>query len=300
MIVDVVVRHHIWGGRERVAVGAGRGLSRCRLHDLRRFDECRRFGVAVGGRLVEDGRRPNLRGGADVGACATGRFERLGEVPTSPESVDWIRCECAGEDRVEVRQVGPDLARPGRSIVELPVDHHGRIEVGERRCTGQQMESAGRQRVLVDSAVEFLAHQLFGCGVASGSDEHACAGQRVVRAFWSRYTEAGQRNSSSVRCRLVDQHAAGIDVAVQHAAVVCVVQGVCDRGDDLDHHPRRHAVEMAVAQELGRIRPFDVLRADPQLVFELAAVGEPDDIRMPECRRQVGLLVEPDSVVQVD
>ena len=82
---------------------------------------------------------------------------------------------------------------------------------------------------------------------------------------------------------------------MHHAAVVCVVQGVRDRGHDLDHHPRRHAVEMAVAEQLSGVGAVDVLRGDPQLVFEFPAVGEPGDVRVPQCRRQVGLLVKPQS-----
>ena len=77
--------------------------------------------------------------------------------------------ERAGEDRVEFGQVRPDLAWSGRSIVELPVDHHGRIEMCERRCPGQHVKSAGRQSVLVGAAVEFIAHQLLGRGVARPS-----------------------------------------------------------------------------------------------------------------------------------
>ena len=57
---------------------------------------------------------------------------------------------------------------------------------------------------------------------------------------------------------------------------------------------------MALAQQFGCVGAVDVLRRKPQLALELAAVGEPRDVRVPERRRQVGLLVEPRAVVQID
>ena len=161
------------------------------------------------------------------------------------------------------------------------------------------MESAGRQGVLIDPTVEFVAPQLLRCRIAGGSDEHAGAGQRVMSALRARYTEAGQRNSSPVGRRLADQDVARVDVAVQHAAVVRVVQGVGDRGHDLDDHPRRHAIEMAFTEQLGRVAAIDVLGRDPQLILELAAVGDAGDTRVPQWSRQIGLLVEPLAVIQV-
>ncbi len=177
-----------------------------------------------------------------------------------------------------VRSGRISLGRGGRSLSCL-LTTTDRIEVRERRCAGQQVKSTGRQAILIDPAVELLAHQLLRCGIAGASDEHPGAGQRVMSALRARYTEAGQRNSSSVGRRAADQDVAGIDISVQHAAVVRIVQGVGDRRHDFDHQPRRHAVEMAVTQQLGRIRTVDVLRRDPQLVLEFTAVGETGDVR---------------------
>ncbi len=125
-----------------------------------------------------------------------------------------------------------------------------------------------------------------------------------VSVLWApsgpRYAEARQRNSSSVGRRFADQDVAGIDVAVHYPLVVGVVQGLRDRGHDLDNHPRRHAVGVAFAQQLGRVGAIDVLRREPQLVLELPSVGEAGDVRVPQRCSLIGLLVEPLSVVQID
>jgi hypothetical protein len=81
--------------------------------------------------------------------------------------------------------------------------------------------------------------------------------------------------------------------------VVRVVEGVRDRGHYLDHRVWRHAIGIAIAQQLGRVGAIDVVHRKPQPALELAPVVQADDVRVPQCCCQVGLPVEPFAILRV-
>jgi hypothetical protein len=68
---------------------------------------------------------------------------------------------------------------------------------------------------------------------------------------------------------------------VHHTLLVCVIEGLRDRGDDLDDHVRRHAFGIGIGEQLSCVSAVDVVHRKPQPVLELAPVVEADDIRVP-------------------
>ena len=99
---------------------------------------------------------------------------------------------------------------------------------------------------------------------------------------------------------VVRQHdVRGFDVAVQHPAPVRVVEGAGDCGDDLHDEFLGHAGWVPFGQQLGRVRAVDEVHCDPQQSVGLAAVVNPDDVRVREGGRQVGLPQETLAVVGI-
>ncbi len=105
-------------------------------------------------------------------------------------------------------------------------------------------------------------------------------------------TEVGQQDPSSARVGVAEQNVGGLDVAVQQSALMRIVQRVGDGADDRESLGPRHSGRVAAAQQFGGVGSLDVIHRQPQLTFELAAVMDADDVRMPQLRGDVRFAAE--------
>ena len=126
---------------------------------------------------------------------------------------------------------------------------HGGLEGVARvlAATGEALDEHQAQRVDVDGAVDRLAADLLGAQVRGGADDHAGGGDgRGV-------VDGGDPEVREVGAALgVEQHVAGLDVAVHHPAAVHVGERVGERGaqrDDVDdrQRPRTDPLRQRVA-----------------------------------------------------
>lgn len=171
--------------------------------------------------------------------------------------------------------------------------------MGEGRLTGEQVEGRGGQRVLVGPPVEFTAHQLLRCGIRHRADGHVGGGEPADVVDPAGDAEVRQQNSLLTGAGAGQQDVGGLDIAVQQAALMGVVEGVCDRPHDRDHLGRRQTGPVAVPQQLRGVGALHVIHGDPDLTVVLAAVVDADDVRMPQRRGDIGFPVEPLSVLVV-
>ena len=71
------------------------------------------------------------------------------------------------------------------------------------------------------------------------------------------------------------------------------VQRVGNRSHDIQDVSWRRPVSVPVAEQLGCVSSFDIVHRDPQLAVVIPAIMDPDDVRMPQRRRQFSFPVEP-------
>lgn len=108
----------------------------------------------------------------------------------------------------------------------------------------------------------------------------------------SRYSEIGQQDPSFIVLGFCKQDVCGLDVTVQKAPLVGVVERPGDCGDDGAHVMYWHPGRVLIFHQLAGVGAFDVVHRDPQLAIELAPIMYPDDMRMPQRGGQVGFAVE--------
>lgn len=95
------------------------------------------------------------------------------------------------------------------------------------------------------------------------------------------------------------QDVGGFDVAMQQVALVRVVEGFGDGGDDFDRLGQGHSGGVPLAHVSSGVGAVDVVHRDPQLPLELTAIVQADDVRVPQRCGDVGLTVEPVAVLGV-
>ena len=164
---------------------------------------------------------------------------------------------------------------------------------------GEQLVGGGRQRILVCTAVDLGTGQLFGRGVRDGSDRHVGAGEVAVLAGSAGNTEVRQQNPLIRGVGVGDQDVGGLDVAVQQALLVGVVERLGDPGGDPHHVIGGHSVRVALGEQRAGIGALDVVHGDPQLAVDVTAVMHFDDVRMPETGRDIGLTLEALTVFRI-
>ena len=158
----------------------------------------------------------------------------------------------------------------------------------ERRTAREQVVEQRAQRIDVAARTDFaeLLRGLFGRHVARRTKRLTAHGQvRAVRQLFGQ-TEVGD-------ARLVErinEHVGRFEVAVQHAALMGIVDGLCD----LFYVPRRlFGRQRSCAYEIGKIVPLDEIHREIGLAFRLAHFVDTDDVRMLETRRCLRLRTEP-------
>ena len=225
--------------------------------------------------------------------------QRPREVHATVEPVLGVLRERLAQNRIERRQLGTPVGKGRRRRGEVLADDHRRIGMVKRRRSRQQVKCGRCQRVLVRAAVELLAHQLFGSGVEHRADRHVGRSEVAGVVDPSSNTEVAQQNSLFTRFGVGHHDVGGLDVTMQETALMRVVEGFADGGDDVEYCFLRHPVRVAVAQQFGGVRPVHVVHRDPDLAAHVAAVVDTDDVRMPQRRGDVGFTVEPLPVLIV-
>jgi hypothetical protein len=128
-----------------------------------------------------------------------------------------------------------------------------------RRPTRQQVKRRRGQRVLVGAPIDVGTHQLFRRGVADSAHGHVGGGQTANIVEAARYPKVGQQDSPRTKFGVGEQNVSRLDIAMQHAPVVGVVESVGDRGNNVQHFTPRHSVRIAVLQQLARVGYLQVV-----------------------------------------
>ncbi len=175
--------------------------------------------------------------GGEVGDGRRRRLVALGRVLAQEALDDGV------EGLGDVDAEGPEA---GRGRAEVLLEHRAHVRPGERRRAGQAGEEhdAGRVEVgaAVDGAREEAGH--LRCEVPDGADVLVAQGGGQRRAAGEAEVD---EDGLAHRFRLVDHDVGRLDVPVEHAVVV----GVLQDGEQVDgHHEGRRDRERAPGQAL--------------------------------------------------
>ncbi len=98
----------------------------------------------------------------------------------------------------------------------------------------------------------------------------------------------------------IGQHDVGrLDISVQKALIMCVVECARDRRDDAGHLLNRHSCRIPVGEKPRPVEAVYIIHRDPQVTVFLATVVHTDNVGMPKCRGEVRFSVEPEAVLRV-
>jgi hypothetical protein len=158
----------------------------------------------------------------------------------------------------------------------------------EGHGAGEQLERHAGEAVFVGPAIDVLALDLLGRHVGGCAHERAHARQAGFGARLLGQPEVGQVGMLALS-RLVDEHVAGLHVAVDEASCVGGVEGPGDLGQD-DHGLVR--IERPIGQAAGEVDPVDIPHREEGRAFDLARLVERDDVGMVDGRRESRLALE--------
>ena len=104
-------------------------------------------------------------------------------------------------------------------------DHGNRIGVLIWRRPGKQVKHAGRQRVLVGASIDVLTHQLLGRSVGDRSNGEIGCRESARVSQGPCYSEVREKYASlTVVIGLAEQDVGGLDISVQQATLVGVIE----------------------------------------------------------------------------
>ena len=169
------------------------------------------------------------------------------------------------EDRVEL------VVREQRSRLLLHVRPE-RLRLGvaaERRCPGDRLVEHARERILVGATVHVVAANLLRGEVVEGSSELSGRSRAAVDAL-RRQAEVAE---VAVIGR-VDEDVPRLDVAMDEAALVRGVEGICDLADEPDRTlPRK----LHVVDEAAEIGSRDESGCEVELPIRLSRCVDRED-----------------------
>ena len=191
------------------------------------------------------------------------------------------------------RHTRPDGADRPRCLGEDPGDHglHGRP--GEGRLAGEHLVEQRGERVHVAARVEVLVTgRLLRAHVLGGADGNPGAGERFPPPSPGRLAERlGDPEVSDQRVTPGKQDVRGLDVAVDHAVLVGVSEGVRHLGDEPHGLLQR---QRPLAREPVQERlPFHVAHHVEEDPLCLASLEQRHDVGMRELRGDLRLTGEP-------
>ena len=187
-------------------------------------------------------------------------------------------------DRVQrLRQLGPALARPGRRLRDMGVEHRGLGLVRERHLAGQRLVEHGGERVEVAGRADGLTADLLRRRVVEGAEVLARQ-RRAAVAGALRQPEVGQ-----VGAVAVDEDVLRLHVAVDEPRAV----GGVERGRNVreqDEHALR--LELAALGEPLQVGSLHEPHRHEEARLALARLVDGNDVRMLERRLQHRLAPE--------
>ncbi len=249
--------------------------------------------------LGEHGRRGRLERLGRRGRDRPLGPQRRGEILATGEPLIGIDRQRPAHRTVQIGEFPVCFGQPGNRPAQPAADHHGRIRVGIRRGSGEEVKRRRRQRVLIRPPVDGTVHELFGRGVADGTHRHVGGGQPGHIVELPRDSEVREQDSPLIALRRGEQDVRRLDVAVQQTTAVRVVQRVGHRTDDLHRLVAGHPVRKAFPQHLSRVGTIDEVHRDPQLTVVLAPVVHAHDVGVPQGGRGIGLALEAQAVVPI-
>ena len=183
-------------------------------------------------------------------------------------------------------QVPRDPAvQPPRAGRLRPQDLHDQhpLVAAEGALAGEQLEQDHAQRIDVAAAVGRVPFTsgLFGRHVGRRAQHVAFAGHRDLARL-----AFGQAEIHDVRLAVgIDHDVRRLQVAMNHARFVCVMQGFTDGDTQLGRFPCREAL---AGEPFAQVGPFDEIADDEDRLIDPADFVRADDVRMLELSRRPG------------
>ncbi len=201
--------------------------------------------------------------------------------------------QSGGQHRVECGQLRSRLGQCRGFGVEMVSDHLGGIRAREQRLTGQQVVRRRRGRVLIGTATDLLAHQLFGCAVGHRRRRRRRRRRReiVYVVHVAGYSEVGQQDSLFTVVVEMGQHDVGLTSWWSRPRLWALSSALATAVTMRATSSAGIPAGVSFGDEAGGIEPVDVVHRDPQLTVGLATVVHADDVGMPERRSKVGFPV---------
>ncbi len=233
-------------------------------------------------------RGPGWGGSRARAGCA--KVERRRELGGRGEPVGRELLE-RGEDGV-FDFLGHALALPaegGRLLGHHLGDDRLRRAAGERRIAGEHLVGHASQRVDVGPRGDLaLAHRLLGAHVVRRAEAHSGLGHPAAAGAGD-----GERNAEvgHERAPVVDQDVLGLDVAVDHAVAVGVVERGGHLGREADGVADREL--LLAAEPIAEALAFDERHDVPGGAVRFAAVDEAEDVGVLQGGDRLDLAEEP-------
>ena len=207
----------------------------------------------------------------------------------------------ARHDRVErLRHHGIQRRRRRRRLVQDLVDDLGRRRPGKRHPAGRQLVEHDAEREQVGAMIDAASERLLRRHVRDGADHHAgdghlLLGDQLVALF--RRQELRQAEVEHLDEAAVGANQVGaLDVAMDDAAAVRLVERVGDLHADVDHFADR---QRPLRDPLREQLALDVLHDDEVGAGVLADVVGDGDVRRAQQRRGAGLVQQPRAAVRI-
>ena len=134
------------------------------------------------------------------------------------------------------RQIGPDRVNRARGIGQHPGDDRLRARARERRLTREHLVEYRRERVDVRARIDsFLPARLLRAHILGGTHRDSRPRNRRPTGSGAALEEdLGDAEVAHHRVSAGEQDVAGLDIAVNHPALMRVFQGIAHFGSDAD------------------------------------------------------------------
>ncbi len=187
------------------------------------------------------------------------------------------------QQRLQAGRHGAQLGDGRQLLVQDLVDEGGDGVALEGPLAREHLVDHDAEREDVAAAVEILAFDLFGRQVLRAAHHRAGHGQLGALAGHLGDAEVGDLHPAGA----VEQDVAGLDVAVDDALAVGVVEGVGGLAGDAQHVAQTQA--RSGVEAAGEVDALDELEGEIEETLGLAGVEQGDDVGMQEAAGGPGL-----------